>query len=350
MFAADPYLSTARPRSVLCAPIVRRGEVAGILYLENRLARGAFTPRRLALLEFLAAVSLENALLAADLARETAERTQAEKTLRQSEERLQRLVETANVVPWEAIRATGRFTYVGPQVVKMLGYPEEAWLEEGFLAAHVHPDDRESTRRHLVDPTREGDFDLRMIAADGRTVWLHNVVSARGLDGSDVLGGLLFDVTERKEAEATLKEKLEIIETQQAAILKLSSPIIEVWDGVLTMPVLGAVDERRAEQMMMVLLHEVTRTACRYTIIDLTGAEAIDTKTAEHIVRLVRAVQLLGAKSIVVGIRPEVAQTIVSMGIDLASIVTLANLREALLLCMRDQRGSRARAGGELRR
>lgn len=350
MFAADPYLSTARPRSVLCAPIVRRGEVAGILYLENRLARGAFTPRRLALLEFLAAVSLENALLAADLARETAERTQAEKTLRQSEERLQRLVETANVVPWEAVRATGRFTYVGPQVVKMLGYPEEAWLEEGFLAAHVHPDDRESTRRHMVDPSREGDFDFRMIAADGRTVWLHNVVSARGLDGSDVLGGLVFNVTERKEAEATLKEKLEIIETQQAAILKLSSPIIEVWDGVLTMPVLGAVDERRAEQMMMVLLHEVTRTACRYTIIDLTGAEAIDTKTAEHIVRLVRAVQLLGAKSIVVGIRPEVAQTIVSMGIDLASIVTLANLREALLLCMRDQRGPRARAGGELRR
>jgi PAS domain S-box-containing protein len=260
------------------------------------------------------------------------------------------LVESANVVPWEAERATGRFTYVGPQVAKMLGYPQDAWLEEGFLSKHVHPEDRESTRRHLVAPSNEGDFDFRMIAADGRTVWLHNVVSARGLNGSDVLGGLLFDVTERKEAEATLKEKLDIIETQQAAILKLSSPIIEVWDGVLTMPVLGAVDERRAEQMMMVMLNAVTRTACRYTIIDLTGAEAIDTKTADHIVRLVRAVQLLGAKSIVVGIRPEVAQTIVSMGIDLSSIITLANLREALLLCMRDQRGLRARAGDEVRR
>src|SRR5262249_30080275 len=73
-FGADPYLVSVRPKALLCAPIVRRDEVAGILYLENRLARGAFTPRRLTLLQFLAAVSLENALLSADLARETTER------------------------------------------------------------------------------------------------------------------------------------------------------------------------------------------------------------------------------------------------------------------------------------
>src|SRR5262249_7764794 len=153
MFAVDPYFSTVRPKSILCAPIVRRGDVAGILYLENRLARGAFTPRKLALLEFLSAISVDNALLAADLERETAERTHAEKGLLRSEERLQRLVETANVVPWEADGATGRFTYVGPQVVKMLGYPQDAWLSPGFLAEHAHPDDRESTLRNLFAPS-----------------------------------------------------------------------------------------------------------------------------------------------------------------------------------------------------
>jgi PAS domain S-box-containing protein len=344
-FGADPYLVSARPRALLCAPIVRRGEVAGILYLENRLARGAFTPRRLALLQFLAAVSLENALLTADLARETTERTQAEKTLQKSEERLQRLVETANVVPWEADRATGQFTYVGPQVVNMLGYPQEAWLSPGFLAERVHPADRESMRMDLVTPSRGDDFDFRMAAADGRVVWLHNVVSAQPVDRLDVLGGFLFDVTERKEAEATLKEKLDIIEAQQVAIRKLSTPIIEVWEGVLTMPVLGVVDEPRAEQMMSVLLEAVTRTRCQHTIIDLTGADAVDTNTAAHIMKIVRAVQLLGAQSIVVGIRPEVAMTIVAMGVDLSSIITLANLREALLLCMGAARGARARAG-----
>lgn len=343
-FASDPYIAARHPKSLLCAPIVRRGEVAGILYLENRLARGAFTPKRLSLLEFLSAISLENALLAADLVRETATRTQAEKTLKESEERLQRLVETANVVPWEANRLTGRFTYVGPQVVKMLGYPQNAWYSDHFLGTHVHPDDRENTLLHLVAASGEDDFDFRIRAADGRTVWLHNVVSVREREGGDVVGGFLFDVTERKEAESTLKDKLRIIEEQQAAIQKLSTPIIEVWEGVLTVPVLGIVDEQRAEQMMMTLLDAVTRTSCHYTIIDLTGVDAVDTGTADHLMRIVRAVQLLGAQSIVVGIRPEVAQTIVSMGVDLSSIITLATLRQALLMCMRGERGARKRA------
>ncbi|MDI1476288.1 AAA family ATPase [Polyangium sp. y55x31] len=344
MFASDAYISRAKPRSLLCAPILRRGEVAGILYLENRLIRGAFTPRRLALLEFLSGISLENALLAADLARETAERTQAEKTLRESEERLKRLVESANVVPWEIDRVTGQFTYVGPQAVKMLGYPQDAWYGAGFLGSHVHPDDRESTLLHLVDPSGDDDFDFRMRAADGRILWLHNVVSVRSAEATGEVGGFLFDVTDRKEAEATLKEKLRIIETQQAAIRKLSTPIIEVWEGVLTMPVLGVVDEQRSEQMMTMMLDAVMRTSCQYTIIDLTGADAVDTKTADHIMKIVRAVQLLGAQALVVGIRPDVAQTIVAMGVDLSSIVTLANLREALLLCMKHQRGRRSRA------
>ncbi|EYF08908.1 AAA family ATPase [Chondromyces apiculatus] len=356
MFADDPYLSRSLPRSMLCTPILRRGEVAGILYLENRLVRGAFTPRRLALLEFLAAVSLENALLAADLAKESAERTHVEQTLRESEERLQRLVETANVVPWEVNTATGRFTYVGPQAVVMLGYPQERWYEEGFLREHAAPGDFERARAHLQDPRGGLDFDLRLVAADGRTVWLHNVVSAPRSDGSGVVGGFLFDVTERKAYEADLQEKLEIIEAQQASIRKLSTPIIAVWKGVLTMPVLGSLDAQRAEQMMEVVLEEVTRTGCRHMIIDLTGVEAVDTGTAYHLMKISDAIQLLGARSVVVGIRPEVAQTIVALGVDLSSVVTLANLREALLECMRLEReaAGRTRAfrarGGAARR
>ncbi|MDC0747292.1 AAA family ATPase [Polyangium mundeleinium] len=347
MFSADPYLSKAPPKSMLCAPIVRRGEVAGILYLENNLARGVFTARRLALLEFLSAISLENALLAADLARETAERTQAERTLRESEERLARLVETASVVPWEARAETARFTYVGPKVAKMLGYPQDAWLAQDFLSKYVHPEDRENTLMHFFAATGDDDFDFRMTASDGRTVWLHNVFSSRAVDGSEVLGGFLFDVTERKEAEATLREKLRIIEEQQAAIRSLSTPIIEVWEGILTMPVLGSVNEKRAVEMMSVVLEAVTRTACEYTIIDLTGVDTVDTATADYIMRIVRAVQLLGAQAIVVGIRPEVAQTIVSMGVDLSSIATLSTLRAALLRCMRAQASVQAKGAAQ---
>ncbi|MCC6557541.1 MAG: AAA family ATPase [Polyangiaceae bacterium] len=344
MFSTSAYVAGVRPKSMLCAPIVRRGEVAGIIYLENRLVRGAFTPRRLALLEFLSAISLENALLAADLARETAERTQAEETLRRSEERLARLLETANVVPWEADRETGRFTYVGPQAVKMLGYPPEAWLAADFLDERVDAEDRDRARLHLL--AGDNDFDFRLRTAGGRTVWLHNVVSARPVDGSGVIGGFFFDVTERKEAERVLKEKLSIIEMQQEAIQRLSTPIMQVWEGVLTMPVLGAVDERRAEQMMSVVLDEVARTGSHHIIIDLTGVDSVDVRTADHIVRIVRAVQLLGATGIVVGIRAEVSSTIVSLGVDLSGIITLANLRQALVLCMAHRQGGR---GGHAR-
>ena len=89
------------------------------------------------------------------------------------------------------------------------------------------------------------------------------------------------------------------------------------------------------------MLDAVTRRWAQYSIIDLTGVDAVDSRTADHIMRIVRAVRLLGAQCIVVGIRPELAQTIVSIGIDLSSIITLANLREALLLCMRTSGATR---------
>lgn len=339
-FASDAYLSSARPRSVLCMPIVRHGSLEGVLYLENRLAAGAFTPRRLALLEFLGAVSLENASLYTQLERESEGRKQAERTLLESEERLRRLVETANLIPWEADVAAGRLTYLGPQAAAVLGYRGEAWKEQpaaDFLGMCVHPQDRDQALASFFRAGDRGDnLDFRAVAADGRTLWLHNVVSApRNVDGRTAVSGFLVDITDRKEIEARLQEQLYTIQRQQEDIRRLSTPIIEVWEGVLTMPVLGAIDNDRAQQMMDVILDAVSRKGCRATIIDLTGVDTVDTGTANHIIRIVRAVQLLGSRGIVVGIRPEVAQTMVSIGVELSAIVTLANLREALLLCMR---------------
>lgn len=338
-FTVDEYIARERPKSVLCLPIVRHGSLEGVLYLENRLVAGAFTPRRLALLDFLAVVSLENATLYNELALENAGRKEAEKTLLESEERLRRLIESANLVPWEANVSTGRFTYVGPQAAKVLGYPEEEWKTQNaleFLGSHLHPEDKGEALARFFDPSGyEEQFDFRVLTARGATLWLHNVVSVpRDEDGHTALSGFMVDITDRKEIESTLREQLDTIRQQQDAIRTLSTPIIEVWEGVLTMPVLGTIDQRRAEQMMDVLLSAIVRTGSRFAIIDLTGVEAVDTSTADHILKLVRAVQLLGSRGIVVGIRPEVAQTMISIGVDLSSIITLGNLREALLLCM----------------
>ncbi|HTN87049.1 MAG TPA: STAS domain-containing protein [Sorangium sp.] len=168
----------------------------------------------------------------------------------------------------------------------------------------------------------------------------YRVIFTRGMAEWDEKGvpfqmaGGATDITEQKRHQAMLQERREIIEQQQEAIRALSTPIIEVWKGVLTMPVLGVLDEQRSEQMMEVLLDAVARTRCRHAIIDLTGVSAVDAATADHVLKLIDAVAMLGAQGIVVGIRPEVAQTVVSLGLDLSNIKTLSNLREGLRFAM----------------
>jgi anti-anti-sigma factor len=113
-----------------------------------------------------------------------------------------------------------------------------------------------------------------------------------------------------------------------------------VWDGVLTVPVLGALDPKRAGEIMDALLTAVSRARCHHVIIDLTGVSSVDAPTADHLIKLVRAVELLGARGIVVGIKPQVAQAIVAIGVDLSRIMTLATLRDALVFCMKHKPSS----------
>jgi len=131
------------------------------------------------------------------------ERTEA---LRESEERLRLLLETAHVIPWVADAASWDFTYVGPQAVEILGYPIERWYERGFWEAHIHPDDVEQALSFCARQSRVADrydFEYRMLAADGRIVWLHDLVAVVREDGAAVaLRGFMIDVTARKTAEA----------------------------------------------------------------------------------------------------------------------------------------------------
>jgi rsbT co-antagonist protein RsbR len=143
------------------------------------------------------------------------------------------------------------------------------------------------------------------------------------------------DLTARRKAEQELREKLELIEKQEKAIRAMSTPIIQVWDGVLTLPVVGTLTAGRATDMMTSLLDAISHTGSRFAILDVTGVDDVDSSTADHLLRIMRAVELMGAKAIITGIRPAVAQTVTSLGLDLAGIVTLSNLQEGLKLCMR---------------
>jgi len=146
--------------------------------------------------------------------------------------------------------------------------------------------------------------------------------------------GISLNVSESTRAERELREKISLIAQQQKVITALSTPIIEVWDKVLMLPMLGLFDSTRAAALMEDLLLEVSRKGARFAILDLTGVEAMDTGTAAHLIKLIQALRLLGAQGIITGIQPAVAQTMVMLGLDLGKITTLANLRDALRFCM----------------
>jgi rsbT co-antagonist protein RsbR len=129
-----------------------------------------------------------------------------------------------------------------------------------------------------------------------------------------------------------LEEKLATIEKQRIAIQELSTPIMEVWDGVLCLPVVGVMDTARSAEMTESLLNAVVDKKTRCCIIDITGIEVMDTGTADHFMRMARAVGMLGARCVLTGINPHIAQTIVHMGVDLSGIDTHRSLREALQL------------------
>ena len=140
---------------------------------------------------------------------------------------------------------------------------------------------------------------------------------------------------ERQDAlrlQRELEEKLALIEKQRVAMRELSTPIIEVWAGVLCLPVVGVVDTVRSTEMTDSLLQAVVAKSVDCTIIDITGIDVMDTRTADHFLRMSRAVHLLGAKCMLSGVNPNIAQTMVHMGVDMVGIEFHRSLRDALKL------------------
>ncbi|WP_437290146.1 STAS domain-containing protein [Sorangium sp. So ce406] len=174
----------------------------------------------------------------------------------------------------------------------------------------------------------------------------HTVTEAHGLtwetwfvpvryNGEPGAVTITMDATAARQREQELRNKLELIEKQQRVIRDLSTPIIEVWDKVLTLPMVGVVDSLRISEVMDNLLNAVVNKDARFAILDLTGVDAVDTRTAGYLIEMINAIRLLGAEGIITGIRSNVAQTMIALGLDLSGVTTVGNLRAGLKLCMR---------------
>jgi rsbT co-antagonist protein RsbR len=118
-------------------------------------------------------------------------------------------------------------------------------------------------------------------------------------------------------------------------MLELSTPVVKLWEGILALPMIGTLDSARTQVVMESLLHKIVETGSQLAIIDITGVPTVDTLVAQHLLKTVTAIRLMGADCIISGVRPQIAQTIVHLGVDLAGVTTKANLADALALALK---------------
>jgi rsbT co-antagonist protein RsbR len=135
--------------------------------------------------------------------------------------------------------------------------------------------------------------------------------------------------------EAYQKTREEVIGRQQQELLELSTPVVTLWDGILALPLIGTLDSARTQVVMESLLQRIVDTGSLIAILDITGVPTVDTLVAQHLLKTVAAARLMGADCIISGIRPQIAQTIVHLGVDLNSVTTKATLADAFKIALK---------------
>jgi len=145
---------------------------------------------------------------------------------------------------------------------------------------------------------------------------------------------ILVDKLAQVTADAYMATREEVIMRQQQELLELSTPVVKLWEGILALPIIGTLDSARTQVVMESLLQTVVQTNSRFAIIDITGVPTVDTLVAQHLLKTITAARLMGAECIISGVRPQIAQTIVHLGIDLTQVITKARLSDAFAVAL----------------
>lgn len=135
--------------------------------------------------------------------------------------------------------------------------------------------------------------------------------------------------------ESYQKAREQVILRQQEELMELSTPVVKLWDGILALPIIGTLDSARTQIVMESLLQRIVETGAEVAIIDITGVPTVDTITAQHLLKTITAARLMGADCIISGIRPQIAQTIVYLGVDLQDVITKSSLADAFALALK---------------
>jgi rsbT co-antagonist protein RsbR len=146
---------------------------------------------------------------------------------------------------------------------------------------------------------------------------------------------ILLDALGLYTTEIYQQLREQLIARQQEELIELSTPVVQLWDGILALPLIGTLDSERTQVVMESLLERLVATGSSMAVIDITGVPTVDTLVAQHLLKTVAAAQLMGADCIISGIRPQIAQTIVHLGIDLSAVATKASLADAFALALK---------------
>jgi len=162
----------------------------------------------------------------------------------------------------------------------------------------------------------------------------HSTTDTQALEDEVWTANTLLDQLGLYTIEVYQKGREEVITRQRMELLELSTPVVKLWDGILALPLIGTLDSARTQVVMESLLQRIVETGSSVAIIDITGVPTVDTLVAQHLLKTVSAARLMGADCIISGIRPQIAQTIVHLGVTLPDVVTKATLADAFLVAL----------------
>jgi|GEM_PF-876019 len=298
------------------APLKTGKKVIGVVVLQSYSKDTFYTPKDLDLLNFVA----DSIALSIKRKRTEVELQIKDKAIASS---------TSGVAITDL---DGKLTYINEACRKMWAY-DDARDVIGKPVRRFY-----QSKRKIAQVMRalqkHGNWEGEMIGLrkDGGKFPLHLVVTMVTDDDGKPLCTMssFFDITDLKRTETELEAKIEVIQKQKESILELSTPTIKIWEGILVIPLIGMLDSKRAQHMTDELLKNIADSDASVAIIDITGVPTVDSAVANHLIKTVESVKLVGADCVITGIRPEVAQAIIHLGIDTSNVRTMASLSEGL--------------------
>jgi anti-anti-sigma factor len=254
-------------------------------------------------------------------------------TLEANQELLQILVDNIKEYAILTLDPRGYVTTWTPAATRLKGYRSEEVIGKHFSIFYSKEEvESGKCEQELEIAAREGRFEDEgwRVRKDGTRFWASVVLTALRDPKGNLrgFGKVTRDLSDRKLAEERLRQ-------QSREVLEMATvPVVQVWEGVLLVPLIGMLDSARTEQLTERLLKRLTETNSSVGVLDITGVPTIDTQTAKHLIEMIKAIRYIGAEVVLTGVRPMIAQTLVHLGIDLAGTATRSSLAAGLRLAL----------------